>query len=70
MGFQSFLRALANSMGFIITVQENEDIFKNKRKIFLDRREGFEQNLETMVGKEIGQDRDDEVIGGKDRVEV
>ena len=70
MGFQCLLRTFADSMGFIVTVQEDENILKDERKIFFDRREGLEKNLEPVVGKEIGQDRDDEIIGGEDRIQV
>ena len=70
MGFQRLLRTFADSMGFIVTVQEDENILKDERKIFFDRREGLEKNLEPVVGKEIGQDRDDEIIGGEDRIQV
>ncbi len=70
MGFQCLLRTFADSMGFIVTVQEDEDILKDERKIFFDRREGLEKNLEPVVGKEIGQDRNDEIIGGEDRIQV
>src|SRR5512139_1263891 len=57
-------------MGLIETVEEYEDILKNKRKILFDRGERLEKNFEPVIGKEIGQDRDDEVVGGKDRVQV
>ena len=65
MGFQCLLRTSADSMGLIVTVQEDVDIFEDKRKIFFDRGEGFEKDLEAVVGEEIGQDRDDEIIGGR-----
>lgn len=70
MSFQCLLRAFTDSMGFIVTVQEDKDVFKNKRKIFFNGREGFEQNLESVVGKKIGQDGNDEIIGGEDGIEI
>jgi len=53
-GFQGLLRPFADSMGLIVTVQEDKDILKDKRKIFFNRGEGLEKNLEPVVGKEIG----------------
>ena len=70
MGLQRLFRTFADSMGLVVTIQEDEDVFEDKRKILFDRGEGFEKNLKSVVGQEIGQDGDDEVVGGKDRIEV
>jgi hypothetical protein len=57
-------------VGFVIAIQENEDVFKDKREIFFDGGEGFKQDLEAVVGEKIRQDGDQEIIGSKDGIEI
>ena len=70
MGFQGLLRTFADAMGLIETVEKDEDIFKDERKILFDRGEGLEKDLQPVIGKEISQHWDNEIVGGEDRVKV
>jgi len=70
MGFQCLLRTSADTMGIVVPVQEDEDILKDEREIFLNGGKGLKKDLEAMVGKEIGQHRNEEIVRRKDRIEV
>jgi len=68
MCLQCLFRTFTDPVGFIVTVQKDEDVFKNERKILFDGGEGFEKDLEAMIGEEIGQNRDEEIVRSKDRI--
>src|SRR4030065_2792095 len=57
-------------MGIIVTVQNDVDMFKDEGEILFDGGEGFEEDLQAMIREEIGQDRNEKIVGSEDGVEV
>ena len=70
MSFQCLFGSSTDAMGFVVTIQKNKDVFENKGKVFLDRGEGLKQNLQSMIGKKVCQDRNDQIIAGENGVQI